>query len=413
MPRPATLRHRGVSVAVAIGVMNVATYVYAVLAARVLGPRAFGAFASLMAVLIVLTVLQLGFQTTAARRIAADRTHGAQIEREVLGLTYRSAVVVGLALLLLTPVLKALLRLDSLATTSLVGLSAVPITIVGGQLGILQGERRWWPVAVVYLACGVPRLVIGTALILWHPTELAALSGVLLGSVVPVLLGAYALRHRRTPGSTSEHHATRPVIREIVTNSQALLAFLALMNSDVIVARNDLGEHDAGLYAGGLILTKTMLFLPQFVVVVAFPALATSGERRGALLRGLGLVLGLGIAGIAACAALPRLALVFVGGVQYGEIVGRLWQFAALGTALSLIQLLVYAVLARQGSRSALLVWAALVVVLVVGFQLSTLSHLLLLVVSVDTALFLALVTLTLTSDRAGPRLRWSSRASR
>ena len=62
------------------------------------------------------------------------------------------------------------------------------------------------------------------------------------------------------------------------------------MNCDVIVARNILDGHDAGLYAGGLILTKAMLFLPQFVVVVAFPSMSTAHERRSALLRGLALV---------------------------------------------------------------------------------------------------------------------------
>ena len=34
---------------------------------------------------------------------------------------------------------------------------------------MLQGERRWWPVSVMYVASGVPRLVVGTALILWRP----------------------------------------------------------------------------------------------------------------------------------------------------------------------------------------------------------------------------------------------------
>jgi O-antigen/teichoic acid export membrane protein len=274
------------------------------------------------------------------------------------------------------------------------------LTLVGGQLGILQGERRWWPVAIVYVACGVPRLVIGTVLMVWDPTELTAMLGVALGAVVPVLLGAYALRRQRLPGQTSEHHASGPIAREILTNSQALLGFLALTSVDVIVARNILEAHDAGLYAGGLILTKAMLFLPQFVVVVAFPAMSTAHERRQALLRGLALVFGLGAAGVAACAALPRLALVFVGGDKYEAIVDRLWLFAVLGTVLSLLQLLVYAVLARQGRRSVLLVWVALLVLLGIGSQLGSLSALLLVVVAIDTVLFVLLLVLSLYSLR-------------
>ena len=191
---------------------------------------------------------------------------------------------------------------------------------------------------------------------------------------MPVLLGAYALRPPRAPGKVSERHSTRPIIREILANSQALLAFLTLSNCDVIVARNILDEHDAGLYAGGLILTKAMLFLPQFVVVVAFPSMSTAHERRRALFRGLTLILGLGAVGVLACAALPQLALIFVGGAEYAEIEDRLWLFAVLGTVLSLLQLLIYAVLARQGTRSVYLVWVALAAVLVIGWQVETLA---------------------------------------
>src|SRR3546814_6813259 len=82
---------------------------------------------------------------------------------------------------------------------------------------------------------------------------------VVIGQFVPVVVGWLALRHARTPGEHSDRHSIRPMIRETVLNSQALLAFFALSNADVIVARNVLDEHDAGLYAGGLILTKAVL----------------------------------------------------------------------------------------------------------------------------------------------------------
>ena len=53
---------------------------------------------------------------------------------------------------------------------------------------------------MIYVASGVPRLVIGTALILWRPTELSAMLGVFLGAIIPVVLGAYALRRKRAAG---------------------------------------------------------------------------------------------------------------------------------------------------------------------------------------------------------------------
>ena len=49
--------------------------------------------------------------------------------------------------------------------------------------------------------------------------------------------------------------------------------------------------------------------------------------------------------------------MIFVGGEEYAEIEPRLWLFAMLGTLLSMLQLLVYSVLARQGQRSVYSVW--------------------------------------------------------
>ena len=393
--RDRVLRGPG-AIAVAMGVMNVSVYGFTIIAAHVLGPRSYGALASLLATLLVIGVLQLSLQATAARRISADPDHVAQIERTVLRVTYRASLAVGAVLLVLTPVVNRVLKLDSLATAALVAVAAVPITMMGGQAGVLQGERRWWPLAVMYVASGVPRLVVGTALILWHPTETTAMLGVALGAVPPVILGWWALRSKREPGVTSEKHGMQLVLREAFHNSQALLAFFALSNADVVVARNVLPEHDAGLYAGGLILTKAVLFLPQFVIIVAFPAMSTAHERRTALTRSLLLVGGLGICATLGALLLKDLALVFVGGDEYSEIASTLWVFAILGTALSMLQLLVYSVLARQGRRPVYLVWAAFLVVVGVGYFLDSLHALVPLVVITDLVLFATLLALSL-----------------
>ena len=357
----------GSSIALAIGVMNVATYAYTMVAARLLGPKQYGAFASLMATLLVISVLQLGLQATAARRISAEPGHVGQIEQTIMAVTSRAAIAVGLLLLVLTPLINLVLRLDSYAVAALVAVAAVPMTVMGGQAGILQGERRWQALSLVYLANGLPRLVVGSLLIVASPSELTAMLGVVLGQFAPVVVGWYALRQERAPGDIGEHHSLRPVIRETIHNSQALFAFFALSNADVIVARNVLSDHDAGLYAGGLILTKAVLFLPQFVVVLAFPAMSSASERRQALTRSLALVGVLGVLATAGAWLLSGLALVFVGGQEYAEIQSRLWLFAVLGTVLAMLQLLVYSVLARQGQRSVYLVWGALVVLVGVG----------------------------------------------
>ena len=392
--RPPSLRG-GVLIAAAMGVMNVTTYGFTILAARLLGPVQYGGVAAVMNLLLVVSVVALALQATAARRISADLDHVAQIERGVLWVSWRAALATGGVLLLLSPVVEQLLRLESLATAVLVALTAIPITAMGGQAGVLQGERRWGALGAVYVAAGVPRLAIGAGLLLWRPSELLAVTAVAVGCVAPVIVGAWALRHERAPGSEADHHRGRAILTESLVNSQALLAFFALANLDVVVARNTLPAHDSGLYAGGLILTKALLFLPQFVVVVAFPAMASARDGVRALSRSLAAITALGTVGTLACWLLPELALVFVGGEEYAEISASLWLFALLGTLLAALQLLVYAVIARQGRRSSLLIWTGLVAMLAVGATADSLTGLVVRVLVVDCVLLVALLALS------------------
>jgi O-antigen/teichoic acid export membrane protein len=389
-------RPTGLVIAVAMGVMNVATYGFTIIAARILGPRGYGAFAALMGVLLVITVASLALQATAARRIAATPGHVHQIESVILRVGMQASLGMGALCLVLAPVIDRVVRLDSLATAALIAFAAAPLTMMGAQAGILQGERRWLPLAMIYLAAGVPRLVIGTAMILWHPTEFAAMLGVAVAAYVPVIVGWLALRQPREPGERSAEHSTRALWHESFHNSNTLLAFFALSNVDVLVARNVLDGHQAGLYAGGLILVKAVLFLPQFVVVLAFPSMSDASAARDTLFKSIAVVVLLGALTSLGAAVLSGLAVIFVGGQQYAAIQDQLWLFALLGTVLSMLQLLIYSVLARQARRAVVLVWAALLAVVGAGQLADSVNGLMLVVLSVDLALLFCLLGVSL-----------------
>ncbi len=405
----------GAVIAVAMAVMNLTTYGFVILAARLLGPAEYGALAAVMGVLLVVNVLSLGLQATGARRVSAAPERLAEIEKEVLATSYASALALGLLVLVATPVIAATLNLDSWAAAALIGVTAVPLSVMGGQAGILQGERRWGPLAGIYLAVGLGRIGFGTVGLLVEPNTLGAMVGVAVGAVVPAVIGWAALRHpdrrpERRPDRQPDRQAveiapgTTPVarwgrggvLRETLRNSHALLAFFALSNADVIIARSRLDEHQAGLYAAGLILAKAVLFLPQFVVVIAFPSMSRRGAGRQMHLVSLGAVLLIGAVTTGGVGVLPSLAVLFVGGPQYVDLEGRLWLFAALGTLLAMLQLLIYNIVARQRQRTVLLVWVALVGLVAAATLVDSFGSLLIVVVCVDAALFLLLLVRSL-----------------
>jgi O-antigen/teichoic acid export membrane protein len=399
----------GAAIAVAMGVMNVATYAFTILAARLLGPAEYGALAAVMGLLLIVNVLSLGLQATGARRVSAAPADRIAIEHEVMSAGYRSSAALGLLTLLASPVIAVLLHLDSWLVPALVAVTAVPLTVMGAQAGILQGERRWGPLAGIYLAVGLGRLGFGALGLLVERTTLGAMVGVALGAAVPVVIGAAALRHParqpapRAPRARrhrSQRWAEGGVLREVGHNSHALLAFFALSNVDVVTARITLDEHQAGLYAGGLILTKAVLFLPQFIVVLAFPSMASGASRDSARRKSLLLVLVIGTVTVLGVALLHRIAVEFVGGRAYSEIGSLLWAFAALGTLLAMLQVMVYDAVARQHRSAVYLVWAALVAVLCAIPFVSTVTEWLTAVVIADTsALLLLMATLRPSKD--------------
>ena len=379
-------------IAVSMAIMNVATYGFVILASPLLGTERYGAVAASLNVLLVISVGALGLQATAARRISADPQHVGQIEDSIRRVTYRAAAALGLILLVLSPVIQRVLDQDRIGGVLIIAASAVPMTIAGGLAGILQGERRWAGLGALYIASGVPRLVIGGALIAWRPTEFWALLGVGISFWAPVLVGLWVLRHERRPSPSSAEHTGLAMLKESISNGAALFAFFALSSVDIIVAVNVLSKHEVGLYAAGLILAKAMLFLPQFVVIVAFPSMATGGERRNALVVSLLLVAALGAVGTLAAWLLSSIAIRFVGGAEYIEVEPRLWLFAILGTLLSMIQLVVYSVLARQGKRSVYVVWLALLTLIGAGLTADSVLGLVTIVVLVDLALLIVLL---------------------
>lgn len=384
-----------VGLAVASMVLNLATYVHTVLAARYLGVEAFGAFTAAMNVLIVLSVVSLGLQTTVARRVAAAPNASAEIAYEALRLTVAAATVLGLALAVASPVVDSLLRLDSPAAALLIAAGAVPMTVMGGQLGVLQGERRWAEIAWIYTGAGLTRLAVGVALLAWQPTLTWGVAGIAAGTFTPALLGWWFLSgHSRRP---KDHAAvTRGrLLADTLRGAQALLAFMALCNLDVVVARHALSDSASGLYASGLVLAKATLFLPQVVLVRVFPALSTPATRKRALTTSVCGILMVGLVAVAATAALLGLALVFVGGEDFAAVRDLLWLFPLLGMVQSLVQLFIYSVLARAATGPTLVTWAALLVMVPTGLQARTVAQMVVLLILVNAMLLAVLAAMT------------------
>lgn len=382
------------TVLVAVGQlsMNGAAYVFSVVAARMLIPAEFGVVTALLSLLQMGIVASLGLQAAAARQIAvADVERDAKIGT-VLRSTSAAALAVGLAVAVASPVLTWLLHLDSIWPALLCAATLVPLTAMGGFVGIAQGSERWGVVTAIGLANGFGRLVGGVVALVIHPSVVSAMLGVAIGAWMPVIVGASVLGVR-----AAGLHTRKPLIREAILGTHTLFAFYVLSNLDALIARNQLPAHQAGLYAAGLILGKAALMAPSFIGVLLFPRLARDHTTDSRTLA-VGLVAATGLAATLATALLPKLALLLAGGPQYADVAGRLWLFTMAGSIWAVVQVLVLDALARRRRGVGRLTWVAVVALpiltLLRGTDLTTL-------VTTVAAVGIALaVTITVTDRR-------------
>ncbi len=354
----------GTLVAAGMMGMNFAAYGFNIVSARMLIPQEFGALTALFGIILVGTVASVGLQAVTARRLAVDPDHRDQIISATARITIMVAAGVGAIVAASTIGLTPALKLDSYWPVILCGATLVPLTIMGAAAGVAQGTSRWGSLTAIYLGNGLGRVIGGTLALVVSPTTTSAMIGVAAGSWLPVVASARLLIGH----SDAENRLSRrPLLREAVLSTHALLAYFVLSNMDSLIARNRLDVHESGLYASGLILAKAALFFPQFVSVVLFPDLARATTHH-ARLRAVTLVAGFGALAVAATAVLPRVALILVGGDQYAEVTDRLWLFALAGSLLAIVHLLVFDALARHAHGIVVMLWGAVVVVLAVTY---------------------------------------------
>lgn len=334
----------GTSVANALG------YVLTVIAARVLDPAQFGAFSALLALIIVGNVAALAIQATVARENVREMPTG----DTVAGGLFIAGLVGGM-LVAATPLVSAFLSLPSAVAAVAAGAAIAAMTATGPALGTIQGRERFHALgAAVAVQAGL-RVVGGLVGMAVSPTAAGALAGMAAGLILAGV-GIWLLARPPVPSGSGAWSAAISTLGA----GGLLLGFVVMTNADVVLARHVLSAEASGLYGAGAIFTKIAFWLPQFVPLMAFPALADPNRRKGAMRLGLLAVAGSGavLVGVTALFAAPAVRL--VAGSQYEQLTDWVAGFTALGTLFAVAQLLVYAHLASGDRPTTVAVWIVL-----------------------------------------------------
>jgi O-antigen/teichoic acid export membrane protein len=366
VPRRRSLRRSALVLAAGMGVANAGNYGFNVVMAFLLGPAAYGALAALLALVLVGSVPGLALQAVVARRTtlaggAAWPGAGWLVGRAGLGL--------GLLTVLAGPGLVLFLHLDSAVPVVWLALALAPTPLLFAVQGLLQGRERFGALAAVMVAGAAVKLAAGLALVAAGLGVSGAMAGVAAGALLASLAGLRLAAPLRGP-SNREPGLERGWWREVGTATTGLLGLFLLANVDVLLARHYLDRAAAGRYALGAVVAKIAFWAPQFVVTVVFPRLVGAGDPRRLLAGSAGLIVGFGVLLAGGLVVADRAGLIVpVLGGGYAGLGPLLPLFAALGTALALVQLLLFEGIATRDRRMGRAVAVALVaeVALVAG----------------------------------------------
>ena len=347
----------GLLVAVALGIGQVLAYAQTLVAARTLTPAQFGAFSALLALLLIGNTVALATQAVAARHIVAtDPADRADETAAAWRTTLQAAALTAAFWLIISPLIGFALRLDSPLTYILLALTFFPLTVMGGALGIAQGQELHARLSAVYLAVGVPKTVVTIALLLTLATLTAGMLGIAAGTALGALICWLLVRGQFRSGTA--RHST--MLREIPAAAYAMLALFALTNLDIVLGRVFLGEDEAGQYAVGIIIAKVVTWLPQFVAVMAYARMVDARRGRTTLV-GLGVVAGIGAICTLFIWAFPDLVVSIIAGPEYAQMADLLPLFALIGACGALLQFVVFGLVAIRDRSLIPVIWAGCV----------------------------------------------------
>jgi O-antigen/teichoic acid export membrane protein len=326
------------------------TYVFLVLAARTLGPHAYGRVAVLWgAIFIGAVVLFRPLEQTASRTIADRLARGDEV-RSVL----RALIVVGAGAVVVTvvaigaawgPITKhAFLGDGRLTALLLAGVVAYGISYV--VRGLVGGVRWFGGYGLVLTADGVARLVVAAPLLLVASTQLAGgamVAAGLAGAIVPLAVGRRRIESALTQRTGSEYRigsafAFAAPAMAIAAADQLLINGAPLL---VILDGGAQATKSAGVVFAATMLVRAPIYVFQGLAASFLPnltALAAVGDRerfREAVARCCGTLLAIGAVLVAGVALLGTDAMRMLYGSGYSAGRGSLI-LLGLGAALYL-----------------------------------------------------------------------------
>ena len=366
-------------VSIAVFAVNASNFVFQVGTGRLLSSEEYGLLLSAFTLLALLSVASSAIMTAVSKReamkIAVEQPVAASVDQGGLWLRFTLALselrrdrlamiavqiglVGGLVMCLAAPLVADFLH-SGIEVALALAASVPTICTTAVIYGRLQGQQRFQLFAVISLAVAMVKLTLGLGAVATGRGTAAVLVVVAIATLLATIWGLLVVRE---PGPSGLRALSPEILRILVV----LVCWRAIIGMDVPLARFWLTDRVAGQYAAAVVIGRGVLWLPEIVSFVMFPAMASAVAQgkstRQELIRAIALTLSLCLLGALALWALGPVIFDLLYGSEYPQAAGLSWKVALSSIPTAAANLLMFAALARRESGwIVMLVSAALI----------------------------------------------------
>jgi len=326
-------------------VANAFNYLYHFTLSRRLGPDGYGTLTTILAIGAIVGVVGSSVSVVAMQESA--RLWAQHLDARIVQFVRRGALsalalaaAVGLLILIVAVPLSGYVHIVAPALWVALALYIVSGVFGAAIRGAAQGAHRFALFSTSFAAESLVKLIVGVGLVAAGFAVLGAVSALVVGSVVGVIIVlAPMLAGRTTNGAHDRGHLE--LAGESAKVFAASIATTGLLFVDMIFAKHHLSGVAAGFYGAAGTIARTIPFGAGFVGTVFMPKAAAADHvnrqaRKKILAAALGLVLCIVLAGAGLMTLFPRQILTLAFGALFVGAAPLLRLYAADGSLLAI-----------------------------------------------------------------------------
>jgi len=255
---------------------SICNYIYQIYVGRALGPKEYGIFGALFAIIYVISVFSNTVQTGSAWAITkciaeTKGVHIGIIIQDIIKKTIYVGIIGLIVFSLISPIISKTLNIGSIKEVAIVGFVVFLSFPLPAALGIFQGLQRFNSLAVINILTFLPKLIFAILLVSLGYGVLGAISALSLGMIVAFLFSLFFLGPYLKAKKESYRYDFRELYRYSIPATIIMLCLAVPSNVDVIFSKYFFMEYDAGLYTAASVIGKIILFLPSSILIIMFP----------------------------------------------------------------------------------------------------------------------------------------------